>query len=148
MKICPLAEDKIGEFISFNQQINSTQNDFKAHFQWQILDNPLLKDRAALPILVAYNGNEEIVGQHPHNPFEYEYQGKRHIGYFGFDYYVAEKCRKMGIGSALFSRKALGTSLELPKATNPALPQMNARFLTSTTEKTDSVVRHLMAILP
>jgi hypothetical protein len=101
MKICPLADDKFGEFIKFNQQMNPTQNDFEAHFQWQILDNPLLKDRSELPILVAYNGNDEIVGQHPHNPFEYEYQGKRSTGYFGFDYFVAEKCRKMGIGSAL-----------------------------------------------
>lgn len=101
MKICNLTTDKFEEFLKFNIEINPTRNDIVERFQFQILDNPLLKDKSCPHILFAYDDHHQIIGQHLHNPFEYYFKGRRLNGFFGYDFFVLEAYRNKGVGSAL-----------------------------------------------
>lgn len=101
MRISRLTPEGLDQFIKFNQAIDPTRDDFVERFQFQVLENPLLEDKAMPNILVAYDENGQIVGQHLHNPFEYYFKGKQLKGFYGFDFFVTENYRGKGIGSAI-----------------------------------------------
>lgn len=101
MRICQLTTAGFDQFLKFNQAINPNSNDIIERFQFQVLDNPLLEDKTRPNILVAYNDDGEIIGQHLHNPFEYYFKGARLQGFYGFDFFVPESHRNQGIGSAI-----------------------------------------------
>ena len=103
MGIQHLRSEFYQDFIEFNDAINSNRNDAKQRFESEVLANPLLENKSQPHILVAFDGNHQIVGQHLHNPFEYCYGCKINRGFFGYDFYVLEKCRGQGIGYALAS---------------------------------------------
>lgn len=91
------------DFIEFNSAINPDRDDAETRFKSEVLANPLLENKSQPFILVAFDGNHRIVGQHLHNPFEYCFEGKIDKGFFGYDFYVTEACRGQGIGYALAS---------------------------------------------
>jgi GNAT superfamily N-acetyltransferase len=101
MRICRLTPDGFDQFLKFNQMIDPTRNDFVERFQFQVLENPFLEDKIRPYILVAYDDDGQIIGQHLHNPFEYFFKGKRLQGFYGYDFFVPENHRNKGIGSAI-----------------------------------------------
>jgi GNAT superfamily N-acetyltransferase len=101
MRICRLTLNGVDQFLKFNQKIDSTRNDVFERFQFQVLENPLLEDKTKPQILIAYDDDGQIIGQHLHNPFEYYLKGKRLKGFYGYDFFVSENHRNKGIGSAI-----------------------------------------------
>jgi len=101
MRICRLTPDRLNQFLQFNQAINPTRNDVVERFEFLVLENPLLTDKTKPDILVAYDDDGQIVGQHLHNPFEYYHRGKKATGYYGFDFFVPGNYRNQGIGAAI-----------------------------------------------
>jgi len=101
MKIGRLTVDGFDQFLRFNQVIDPTRNDVVERFQFQVLENPLLEDKTMPNILVAYDDDGQIIGQHLHSPFEYYFKGKRLTGFYGYDFFVSESYRNKGIGSAM-----------------------------------------------
>ncbi len=101
MKICRLTSAGFDQFLKFNQEINPDRNDVVERFKFQILENPLLDDKTTPTILVAYNDDGQIIGQHLHNQFEFYFKGKRLKGFYGYDFFVPESHRSQGIGSAI-----------------------------------------------
>lgn len=101
MRIRRLTTEGFDQFLKFNQEFNPNRNDVFERFKFQILENPLLEDKITPTILVAYNEDGAIIGQHLHNPFEYHFKGERFKGFYGFDFFVPENYRNQGIGSAI-----------------------------------------------
>lgn len=101
MRICRLQAEDFDQFIKFNQAIDPTRDDVAERLKFQVLENPLLEDKANPNILVAYDDEARIIGQHLHNPFEYYFKGQPCKGYYGFDFFVPENYRGKGIGSAI-----------------------------------------------
>jgi len=101
MRICQLTPDGFDQFLKFNQAIDPTRNNVVKRFQFQVLENPLLEDKTRPHILIAYDDDGQIIGQHLHNPFEYYFKGKLLTGFYGYDFFVPESHRNKGIGSAI-----------------------------------------------
>ncbi|MDZ7341195.1 MAG: GNAT family N-acetyltransferase [candidate division KSB1 bacterium] len=101
MKICELTNERLAKFFEFNQRINPTQPHIVERLQWQIFDNPRLANAMQPCVLLATNDQNQLIGQHLHNPMEYHWGGKTHCGFFGYDFYVDSAYRGQGIGKAL-----------------------------------------------
>lgn len=104
MTILSLDIFRIKEFIDFNQRIYPERKDVEKHFQWQILDNPILENKKK-PYVLLYYEKGKIVGQFLLNPFEWHFLERTYRGYFGINYYVLNEQR--GVGGALLAMKAI-----------------------------------------
>lgn len=101
MRISRIQTEEFEPFIKFNQAIDPTRDDVAERLRFQVLDNPLLEDKTKPNILVAYDDEGRIIGQHLHIPCEYYVKGKPCQGFYGFDFFVLENYRGKGIGSAI-----------------------------------------------
>jgi hypothetical protein len=104
MKICKLTDDQFDAFLKFNVKINPDRDDIIDRLKFQIFENPFLKDPLTPEVLVAFDDDNNIIGQHLHDPFMYHFDGKYHKGFYGYDYYVVKEHRKKGIGTAIATK--------------------------------------------
>lgn len=104
MRISNLTKDQYRKFLKFNSEIYPARKDLAERFWVQLLDNPLLEDRSNPNILIAYNEDNQIIGQFVLMPFEYHFGSKCSKAFFGCDYFVSEEYRKTGAGALLALR--------------------------------------------
>jgi len=93
MRISGLEIDQVENFLNFNKKIYPQRNNERERFQYHLINNPLLKDKTHPYGFLAFNENNEIVGQFLLNPCEFYFSGQDYKGFFGCDYYVLEGYR-------------------------------------------------------
>jgi hypothetical protein len=89
-------------FFDFSQLVHPKENSLKERMQWFTFNNPLAQSKSNLPGLVTITTDNELVGQFLMSPFEFLLRGKKHSGYFGYDFFVKEEFRSRGAGALLF----------------------------------------------
>lgn len=90
------------KFSDFTRLVHPHEQDLDKRMQWFTFANPALPPGCAVPGLVIVKGEEEIIGQFLACPFEFYLRGTKHLGYFGYDFFVREEYRSRGAGALLF----------------------------------------------
>jgi hypothetical protein len=101
MKIVKLKEVEYNKFIEFNKKAYPSRVDNQKRFEFQILQNPLLKDKSDPNVLVVIDEQNDVLGQYMGDIEEYCYKGQVKKCYFGCDYIIDQKCRGKGTGKEL-----------------------------------------------
>lgn len=104
MRAYSLTSDRYEDFFRFNEEAYPKRKNIKERFQFQVCDNPLLKDKSNPCFLIACDENGKIIGQFGLNPFVYYFRGEHRTCFCGFDLFVSEKNRGQGAGSSLVKR--------------------------------------------
>lgn len=103
-RVSYLTIDRFDDFFKFNQKIypklQSLKN-LKERFCHQVLNNPLVEDKSKPPVLVAYNKENQIIGQLLGNPFELYVGNRCQQACYLYGHYVLKDFRKEGIGTRL-----------------------------------------------
>ncbi len=103
-RISYLTIDRFDDFFKFNQKIypklQSLKN-LKERFCHQVFNNPLVEDKSKPPVLVAYNKENQIIGQLLGNPFELYVGNNCKKVFYNYGFYVLKEYREAGIGTRL-----------------------------------------------
>ena len=105
MKISNFNLNQFDSFLSFNKNIYPLRNNLEKRFQYQIIDNPFLKNKNNPYGFVSYNEDDQIIGQFLLNPFMFHFSGRDFNGFLACDYYVSENYR--GECGAILALKAI-----------------------------------------
>ncbi|OGI19795.1 MAG: hypothetical protein A3B68_08270 [Candidatus Melainabacteria bacterium RIFCSPHIGHO2_02_FULL_34_12] len=101
VKIKCLSISNIDDFHEYYKKKYPFKRDFNNEFISYIFDNPLLEDKLNPFLFVAYNNENNIVGELSCSPKEFYCNGIKKKGYIYHDLYVLEDYRKLGIGTSL-----------------------------------------------
>ena len=96
-----LTSELYNEFLDFNKKAFPKGKKIEELIKYQILQNPLLKNKSCPKVLVACNNKKEIVGQFVCNPCELYFNDRNIESHRTYDFYVLRDFRKTGIGTAL-----------------------------------------------
>lgn len=103
-KISFLTHDRFDDFFEFNKKIYPKLKNLinlKDRFFHHILNNPLIKDKSNPPILIAYDMEDQIIGQLLGNPYEIYVGAKCQEVFYASGFYVLKEYRKTGVGTSL-----------------------------------------------
>ncbi len=90
------------KFFDFAQCVHPKEQHLKDRMQWFTFANPVVVPDTSLPGLAIVTADSEVIGQFLICPFEFQLRQKKHIGYFGYDFFVKEEYRTQGAGALLF----------------------------------------------
>jgi hypothetical protein len=94
--------NQLDDLESFNKSIYPNRGRVRERIKWQYLDNPLMKNKDRITILLLLEGEKNIVGQILLCPFKWHYDGHPHESLWGCDWYVLKEHR--GNGKLLMKR--------------------------------------------
>lgn len=89
-------------FLDFACCVHPKEDGLKERMQWFAFGAKLAASNTSLPGLAIVKDNGEIIGQCMMSPFEFHLRQKKHVGYFGYDFFVKEEYRDRGAGELLF----------------------------------------------
>jgi GNAT superfamily N-acetyltransferase len=101
IKISFLNESQIPQLLDFSRSIYPERSNIEDRAFWFSFNNPFLKTESRPPVWLALDENNKIVGQFMLNNQEWHFQGITREGFFGYDFFVEESCRKTGAGALL-----------------------------------------------
>lgn len=90
------------KFFDLASLVHPKEQGLTDRMKWFTFGNPVVPPDISLPGLAIVTADGEVIGQFLMCPFEFYLRQKKHIGYFGYDFFVKEEYRSQGAGALLF----------------------------------------------
>lgn len=100
LRIVSLDLEHFSGLMDFAKIVHPGEANLADRVSWFSLGSPFLKEKDKFPAFLALS-EDKIVGQFMLNNQEWHFQDRIKEGFFGYDFFIKESCRKTGIGALL-----------------------------------------------